>query len=203
MDWSVGGASSASEKRRLLALRDGAQKGVSGAGPGLKRRRGEGGWRRIGTHLWSTDNFLVDDHVVRAPKKLTSGALRGLRRTVDTATLRAQGGDGVVAWACGSRRGTKELPRGQSARQYCRDAQTPRGQKCVRQPPWTAGRRAHEGADWPAAMSQRPRGLFHSFTGQSATPPISDVVAATSATQQQRPAFKTTTRRVEPLEKGS
>ena len=102
--------------RRQPNLQDGAHTSVSRAGPGLKVRWGRGGWRRFGTLLASAKMFLVDDDAVRARKKMTSGAPRGLRRTVDKATLRARGGDGVVARACGWRGGTKEMPAGQPAR---------------------------------------------------------------------------------------
>ena len=176
-------------------------------GPSSKGRRGGGGWQRFGTRLASAKTSHVDDHVVSARRKLTSGALRGLRSTVEKSTLRTPGrgregrpGLWGTLWAAQGHQRAAQRPICAPILQRCPN---PSGGNPGRQPPWTAGRRAHEGAHEGARMSQRPRGLFHSLTGQSATPPISDVVAATSATQQQRPAFKTTTRRVEPLEKGS
>ena len=133
MAWSDGAASSASKNRRLADLQDGAQR--ASAGWGLVRKGGGGGsgWQRFGTRLASAKTSHVDDHVVSARRKLTSGALRGLRSTVEKSPPCARrAGEERVTQACGPRRGTKELPRGQSARQYCRDAQTPRGQ------PWTS-----------------------------------------------------------------
>ena len=91
VDGSVGGASGASKNRRQPNLQDGAQTSVSRAGPGSKRRRGGGGWQRFGTRLASAKPSHVDDLVVSARQKLTSGAPRGLRRTVEKSTLRTPG----------------------------------------------------------------------------------------------------------------
>ena len=91
MGSSVGSASSASKSRRQPYLQDGAQTSVSRAGPGSKRRRGGGGWQRFGTRLASAKPSHVDDLVVSARRKMTSGAPRGLRRTVEKSTLRTPG----------------------------------------------------------------------------------------------------------------
>ena len=91
MAWSVGAASSASKNRRLTDLQDGAQRASAGWGLVRNGGGGEGGWQRFGTRLASAKTSHVDDHVVSARRKLTSGALRGLRSTVEKSTLRTPG----------------------------------------------------------------------------------------------------------------
>ena len=91
MAWSDGAASSASKNRRLADLQDGAQRASAGWGLVRKGGGGGGGWQRFGTRLASAKTSHVDDHVVSARRKLTSGALRGLRSTVEKSTLRTPG----------------------------------------------------------------------------------------------------------------
>ena len=73
-----------------------------------------------------------------------------------------QGEKGRVAWACGSRGGTKELPICQPARRVGRDTQTPRGKNThVAVSGGLACMRAEEGARKPPALSQRSPLTFH------------------------------------------
>ena len=85
----------------------------------------------------------------------------------------------------------------------CRTYQTTAGGEITRRAPWTAGYRAREGAGWSAALGQRPRGLFHSFTALSTGQSEEVVTAPLSPSHARRPALTKAARSVKPLEKRS
>ena len=103
-------------------------------------------------------------------------------------------------WVARGRQGAAQKPGGSP---ICRTYHTTAVGEITCTAPWTAGCGSREWAGWPAALSQRPRGLVHSFTALSTGQSEEVVTAPLSPSHARPPALTKAARSVKPLEKRS